>query len=238
MWHSLHASIAAFNEQLREFRQGMLALVEEFQQAESSPKSSAEQKRSVHSLMSKTWSELLRKNQRDFILKLEQRLRQLILNEFLGGGGNAVPKKTSPKAKADLLREGVQKEVADLLREIDLAGMVFSTEESSANKSPLLNLILKEAEPSHHADYGGAQRLLLACPANAALDSIREKIKNVSRIEPSVAITSNPEIILCHEVERVPPLRIAAQLLQEHAECRELAFKLQARIDIAWPRGF
>jgi hypothetical protein len=44
--------------------------------------------------------------------------------------------------------------------------------------------------------------------------------------------------MLCYEVERVPPMRIAAQLLQGHSECREIALKLQARIDVAWPRGF
>jgi hypothetical protein len=237
VWHGLHASIAAFNEQLRELRQEMLALTEEFQKTDSPSEPATVEKRAIQSFMSKTWGELLRRNERAFIAKLDPDLRQLILGEFLGVG-NAASKNTTVKAKAGILREAVRRELGDILREIDLAGMAFSSVESSANESPLLKTILEEAEPSHHADFGGAQRLLLACPANSAIDKIRKKIEKACQHELSVAVTTSPEVMLCYEVERVPPMRIAAQLLQGHSECREIALKLQARIDVAWPRGF
>ncbi len=127
--------------------------------------------------------------------------------------------------------------VADLLREIDLAGMVFSTEESSANKSPLLNLILKEADrrimPITAERNGCCWR---ARPMRRSTPS--RKIKNVSRIEPSVAITSNPEIILCHEVERVPPLRIAAQLFARSRRVPRACLQAPSPHRYRWPRGF
>jgi hypothetical protein len=63
-------------------------------------------------------------------------------------------------------------------------------------------------------------------------------VEAATRVVPSIARTSNSEFVFCYETERVPPLRIAAQLLENHGDCREIAAKLHTRIDVSWPRDF
>ncbi len=238
LWHNLHACLRVLNEQFREMRQELQAIAQEFQHADPQTASEADGNWAFRSILKTTWEELLRKHQRVLVGKLELRLRRMILADFLNVEGTVTPKNLTAKAWAESLRQSVRQELSSLLREIDLGGLVLSSDGPSPNESSPLNMILEHAQSPLHSSYGGAQRLLLACPADAAMETIKQKIEAATQATPCVAQTSKPEIIFCYEVERIPPARIAAQLLENHDDCRSIAAKLRTRVDLSWPRDF
>ncbi|MCC6126875.1 MAG: protein kinase [Pirellulales bacterium] len=239
LWHSLHAGLTVLNEQLREMRQEMQAVFQEFQRAEPQAESpDGDRGGAFQRLLNGAWAELLRKNQRALTGKLERRVLRTILADIFGAEENAPTRAHTVKEWAELLRKSVRFELGDLLREIDLAGLFPSSDAMEPNGSSPLKAILERAQSPQHSCYGGAQRLLLACPSGAALETVKQKIEAAMQAAPSIARTSSPEVFFCFEVERVPPLRIAAQLLENQEDCRAIAAKLRARIDVSWPRGF
>jgi eukaryotic-like serine/threonine-protein kinase len=239
LWHALHAALTEFNEQLREMRQELLAISQEFQRVEPLSKTpEADGSWAFQSLLKNSWQELLRKHQRVLVGKLEHRLRGTILSGYLSAEGPILSKNPSAMARAESLRNSVRHQISNLLQEIDLAGLVLSSNEPATDESSPLKMVLDHAKPPLHSNYGGAQRLLLACPAGRVMDTIKQKIESAVQITPSIARTSSTEIVFCYEVERVPPLRIAAQLLENQSDCREIAAKLRSRIDVSWPRDF
>jgi hypothetical protein len=238
LWHTLHGCLTVLHEQFREMRQEMQAISQELPNVPPQAEASRTDGNWVfENLLKNAWKELLGKHQRVLAGKLERRLRRMILADYLSVEGTVAPKGLSAKARAESLRQAVRLELGSLLHEVDLAGLVLSSDASAEAPSPLKTM-LEHAQSPRHADYGGAQRLLVACPAGAAMDTIKKNVEAAVQASPSMAQASGSEFVFCYEVERVPPRRIAAQLLQNHDDCRAIAAKLRARIDVAWPRDF
>jgi eukaryotic-like serine/threonine-protein kinase len=236
LWHALYAALSVVNEQCREMRQDMQAVSQELQHSRPQAESSqANVNWAFETLLKNAWCELLGKHRRVLAGKLERRLRRTMLAEFLAEEGSR--KICSPKARADSLRQAVRLELANLLREIDLAGVVLSSPGTADAPSPL-QLLLDRAKPPQYSNYGGAQRFLVGCPKDAATEKIKANVEVAAQIGTSLAPTAGCEFFFCYEVERVPIRRIAAHLLENHDDCREIAAKLRARIDVAWPGDF
>jgi serine/threonine protein kinase len=238
LWHTLYGSMTVLNEQFREMRQEMQAVSQELHSA--SPEAEAGQANgnwAFEAFAKNAWHELLAKNRRSLAGRLERRLRHTIVADFVGLETNVLAKVRLPKARADSLRQAVRVELGNLLREVDLAGLVLASPGNADAPSPL-QLLIDRAKPPQYAKYGGTQRLLVASPKNAATEKLKADVETTAQVGPSSAQVSGGEFVFCYEVEGVPIRRIAAHLLENHEDCREIAAKLRARIDVSWPRDF
>jgi serine/threonine protein kinase len=238
LWHDLHERLTTLNEQLREMREELQSVSQEFQRTASQAKSSeAKEASAFYNLLNNAWEDLFRKHRRILAGKLERRLRRMLLDDCLDADNSDQPISLAAKARTEWLRNLVRRELSNLLREIDFAGLVLSSAGPEENAASL-KTVLQQAQSPLYSNYGGAQRLLLACPGGETTGNIKQKVEAALQMTPSVAQTSSPEIIFCYEVERIPLQRIAAQLLENYDECRAIASKLRTRIDMSWPRDF
>jgi serine/threonine protein kinase len=238
LWHGLFASLISLHDQLRDLRQELLAVSQEFRLPDQAAPPNETGSWAFQNLLKPTWDSMLRKHRQAIVARLDKSLRGKALHELLGESGNGKSQQILSKNAADSLRQSVRQELNGLLREIDLTGLLLNAGPASADAPSPLKMLLDQAHPRLYDACGGAQRLLLICPKEAETDAFKQKIEKDIAISPSVAHTSNHELLFCYEVEQVPARLVAEYLMKDQSDCREIAEKLHTRVDVRWPRDF
>ncbi len=101
------------------------------------------------------------------------------------------------------------------------AGSGITWQEIFASAKPLLN------------DCGGAQRILLSAPA-LLLDRLKQTCQAATEIKPTVLASTEEQILVCCELDRLSLPRVAAHCLKDQLDLTSLARRLHARIDVNW----
>ncbi len=81
---------------------------------------------------------------------------------------------------------------------------------------------------------GGGKRILMVLHDGSATATIQSNLQTNFDQTSSVVFDRDGDIVLCHEVERIPLPLAAAALAENRPDCAEAASRLHTRTDIRW----
>lgn len=169
----------------------------------------------------------------ELIAQMDERWRKEYLDELGGLRGVAERRASLCGPLVDRLRRSARKAVVETLRKTGNTRFLVPLAEASAEASQLLQTLLDKASPRLRT-CGGAQSLLLVCPAGATLGPVREAIQRELHQAPSVVFDSDGDVVLCYELEAMSLRRVAARLIENRRDYAQIASRVHTRVDVAW----
>ncbi len=137
---------------------------------------------------------------------------------------------------ASTLRSVSCRFAGELFNELQVNTMLHDTATADTD-SPSLTTEAVQAATPRFLRCGGARRLLLVAPAQAANwpDSWTQAFADAAQIAPQVLSDTDKGITVCCEVQDVPLQNIAAFLVGPRRDFLKAAARLHTRIDVDWP---
>ncbi|MBN2023950.1 MAG: protein kinase [Pirellulales bacterium] len=133
------------------------------------------------------------------------------------------------------LRTAARTTIAEALGRLDVAGRLLTSGRATGEADEggdLVRSALELARPTI-AVGGGARRLLVVCPEQAA-GALAAAVRDRGQSNPAVVVDRSGEVIVCWEIGRLSANRLAASLVVDRPDCAELAARLHTRLDVAW----
>ncbi len=149
-------------------------------------------------------------------------LRQLLMQ-----GGN------ERNRLAALMRGVTRSTVVNVMKQLDVADMLFHEEDAQQGEVATLVECMSAAKPRLLA-CGGAKRLLLLLPKGSTQVRPIEILHQELHVIPSVVENCDGDFILCHEVEQISLTQAAVTLIDGRRDLAEAASRLRTRTDVTW----
>ena len=127
------------------------------------------------------------------------------------------------------LRVLARREVADALKEIDVAKLALGPLTDAATRGGL-DRFMQTAWPKA-LDTGGAK---LVMPESVTAELLPLIIEQTRHEKPTVINGSGGEVIACYEAEQLDLARVAASIVADDPNCISVARRLHTRTDIEW----
>ncbi len=124
--------------------------------------------------------------------------------------------------------------VRDQLRGIDLEQLFRDSHVSDKNISAWVQRELESATPRLLTRCGGASRLLVAIPEQSSMEQIRRCLEGQFNENPSIVQATRGDVVMCYEVEQIPLVNVASNLIRSRPDCADLVAHLHTRTDVHW----
>lgn len=124
--------------------------------------------------------------------------------------------------------------IRERLRRTDLDRLFRESKMSKTEIAAWLQRELETATPRLLPRCGGASRLMIAVPEQSSTSEIASCIEEQFSETPAIVRATRGDIVVCYEVEQVPLVSVAANLINSRPDCADLVAHLHTRTDIAW----
>ena len=164
--------------------------------------------------------------------RMDTKLQTTCLTESNGLRGIVTDSSTSLAKIHTVLKSESQHAVHDALKQIDVAGLIL-TNDDSCDLADRLRTFMEAAQ------YGlpgcsGARRLLLITPSQYPGSALKEAI--LSKLEQDAAQLSyeGSDVLIGYEMEGLPLADVAQWIIQGSQHTAKLASRLHTRTDVEW----
>ena len=123
--------------------------------------------------------------------------------------------------------------VTERLRRVELNELVTSADITANELKNWIDIKLGAAQPTA-ANCGGASRLLLALPESANHDRFVEFVAQETDYQPTIIKALLGDAVFCCEVRDIPLDSLAAAMINDNTQVKELVQRLYSRSDINW----
>jgi hypothetical protein len=134
---------------------------------------------------------------------------------------------------APQLRAEARRAVLDALKEINIAEVFLEPQTDPVKVKQRIRNATGAATPRLLA-CGGAKRLLLLLQGGTNTEPLHELIRQEMNETSSVVFGADGHVVLCYEVERIPPGNVAGHLADNRHEYAGIASRLHTRVDVPW----
>jgi len=130
------------------------------------------------------------------------------------------------------LNASIVRSLQGALREVDFDKLLTLLKPSQ--KSRLIEELFRYSETELQS-CGGIHHLLAAIPELTSPDNIAPPLAALNQNTPPTVVQATlGELVVCHELDRIPLATIVMRLLKDSPQCVEYAMRLHARNDVRW----